>query len=106
TVDQSLLFRWVTEADLPALYAELAAIGIGEPGADTIGDVTACPGTDTCKLGISSSRGLAGELRRRLAVQPGPAAAEGLHIKCSGCFNSCGQIGRASCRERAETDAS
>ncbi|MFO7177556.1 MAG: nitrite/sulfite reductase [Pseudomonadota bacterium] len=91
TVDQNLLFRWISEGDLPALYGELAAIGLGQPGADTIGDVTACPGTDTCKLGISSSRGLASELRRRLAVQPAPEAAEGLHIKCSGCFNSCGQ---------------
>ena len=45
-------------------------IGLAEPGAGSIVDVTACPGTDTCKLGIASSRGLAGELRTRLAGWP------------------------------------
>ncbi len=93
TVDQNLLFRWVSEGDLPAFFAELERIGLSDAGADTITDVTSCPGTDTCKLGISSSRGLAGELRRRLSLvaeQLDPAA-ESLHVKCSGCFNSCGQ---------------
>ncbi len=63
------------------------------PGAGTIVDVTACPGTDTCKLGISSSRGLAGELREQLSAKSVnlDAAIRGLRIKVSGCFNSCGQ---------------
>ncbi|HYP90806.1 MAG TPA: hypothetical protein VEQ59_21715, partial [Polyangiaceae bacterium] len=92
TADQNLIIRWIPGADLPAVYARLAALGLAEAGAETISDITSCPGTDTCKLGISSSRGLAGELRRHLAVaQTVPAAAEDLHIKCSGCFNSCGQ---------------
>jgi sulfite reductase (ferredoxin) len=93
TVAQNLLFRWVPEAELPRLYAELRAIGLAEAGAETVTDVTACPGTDTCKLGISSSRGLAGELRRRLELAEDKLdqAAKSLHIKCSGCFNSCGQ---------------
>lgn len=93
TVDQNLLFRWLPEADLPELFRGLDALGLGEPGSGTISDVTACPGTDTCKLGISSSRGLAGELRRRLDVLEGElgAAARDLHVKCSGCFNACGQ---------------
>ena len=55
------------EKDLPELYRELKAIGLGDFGAGTILDVVACPGTDTCKLGIASSRGLARELRQRLA---------------------------------------
>jgi sulfite reductase (ferredoxin) len=52
-----------------------------------------CPGTDTCKLGIASSRGLARELSLRLAVKNHELdeAVKGLHIKMSGCFNSCGQ---------------
>ena len=91
TVDQNLLFRWVSEADLPELFEALSAAGLGAAGAETISDLVACPGTDTCKLGISSSRGLAGELRRRLLETPVPETARGLHIKCSGCFNSCGQ---------------
>jgi sulfite reductase (ferredoxin) len=93
TVEQNLVFRWVSEADLPALHAELRAIGLGEAGAGTILDLSACPGTDTCKLGISSSRGLAGELRTRLAARSASMdeAVRNLKIKVSGCFNSCGQ---------------
>ena len=93
TVEQNIVLRFVAEADLPALYAELATIGLGAPGAGTIVDVTACPGTDTCKLGIASSRGLAGELRQRLAAKSAslPQAIRDLRIKVSGCFNSCGQ---------------
>jgi sulfite reductase (ferredoxin) len=93
TVEQNIVLRWVAEADLPDLYQELMAIGLGEAGAGTIVDITACPGTDTCKLGIASSRGLAGELRTRLAAQNAtlPEAIKELRIKISGCFNSCGQ---------------
>jgi sulfite reductase (ferredoxin) len=92
TADQNMLFRWVSNADLPALFARLAAVGLGAGGAETISDITSCPGTDTCKLGIASSRGLAGELRKQLSlVQDMPPAAQSLHVKCSGCFNSCGQ---------------
>ena len=56
-------------------------------------DVTACPGTDTCKLGIASSRGLARELRTRLSEKSLQldVAVKDLRIKVSGCFNSCGQ---------------
>jgi sulfite reductase (ferredoxin) len=93
SVEQNLLIRWVSEADLPALFTDLKQIGLGEHGAGTILDMTACPGTDTCKLGIASSRGLARELRARLAGQflTMDAAVKGLKIKMSGCFNSCGQ---------------
>ncbi len=93
TVDQNLVLRWISEADLPEVYSALKAIGLGLPGAGTIVDVTSCPGTDTCKLGIASSRGLAGELRQRMAEKSHTMdeAVQNLHIKVSGCFNSCGQ---------------
>lgn len=93
TVEQNIVFRWVSEADVPELYRELEAAGLGAPGASSIVDVTACPGTDTCKLGIASSRGLAAELRTQLAEKSASldAAVKDLRIKISGCFNSCGQ---------------
>ena len=93
TVEQNIVLRWVSEADLPNLFLELNAIGLAAPGAGTIIDITTCPGTDTCKLGIASSRGLTGELRTRLATKNGSLdqAIKGLRIKVSGCFNSCGQ---------------
>jgi sulfite reductase (ferredoxin) len=93
TVEQNLVFRWVSEADLPEFHAELQRIGLADSGANTISDITACPGTDTCKLGISSSRGLAGELREQLHSirHKLPKEVSSLRIKASGCFNSCGQ---------------
>jgi sulfite reductase (ferredoxin) len=93
TVEQNLVLRWVSESDLPALYAELQAAELATRGAGTIADVGACPGTDTCKLGIASSRGLAGELTRRLLpdLESLDPEIRKLRIKISGCFNSCGQ---------------
>lgn len=93
TVDQNIVLRWVSDSDLPALFKELQAARLDLATADTILDPVACPGTDTCKLGISSSRGLAGELRLRMAenAMAKDEAIRGLRIKISGCFNSCGQ---------------
>ncbi|HEX4055096.1 MAG TPA: nitrite/sulfite reductase [Tepidisphaeraceae bacterium] len=93
TVEQNIVLRWIPHDKTIDLYKELSAIGLGEAGAGTIVDVVACPGTDTCKLGIASSRGLAGELRHRLAAKSASLdqAIRGLRIKVSGCFNSCGQ---------------
>jgi sulfite reductase (ferredoxin) len=93
TVEQNLVIRWVSKSDLPAIHQALDAKGLAQPGAGTIVDITACPGTDTCKLGISSSRGLAAELRKQLDEKNFQLdeAVKNLHIKISGCFNSCGQ---------------
>ncbi|MDR3717821.1 MAG: nitrite/sulfite reductase [Bryobacteraceae bacterium] len=93
TVEQNIVLRWVSESDLPALYDDLKRAGLNQAGAGTLLDPTSCPGTDTCKLGISSSRGLAGELRMRLAESAvaRDEAVRNLRIKVSGCFNSCGQ---------------
>ena len=93
TVEQNIVLRWVSEADAYAVFQALRAIDLAEPGAASIVDITACPGTDTCKLGISSSRGLAAELRMRLATKAVQMdeAVRNLRIKISGCFNSCAQ---------------
>ena len=93
TFEQNIVLRWVSNKDLYNLYQNLKKIHLDAAGAGTIVDVTACPGTDTCKLGIASSRGLAGELRKQLALKSieMDEAIKGLRIKVSGCFNSCGQ---------------
>ena len=93
TVEQNIVLRWVSQSDLPELHKALLAAGLAAPGAGTVIDIAACPGTDTCKLGISSSRGLAAELRNRLAEKSFQLdeSVQNLHIKISGCFNSCGQ---------------
>ena len=93
TVEQNFVLRWISKSDLQQVYTALEAAGLAEAGAGTIIDIVTCPGTDTCKLGISSSRGLAAELRKRLGEKSFQLneAVNHLHIKISGCFNSCGQ---------------
>lgn len=93
TVEQNIVIRWVSKSDVPALYKALDEAKLSQPGANHIFDIVTCPGTDTCKLGISSSRGLTAELSDRLAKQADQMdqAVQELHIKVSGCFNSCGQ---------------
>ena len=92
TVDQNLLLQWVSNADLPGLFADLAEIGLAETGAGRLKDVVACPGTDSCKLGITASRGLAAHLRKEFGNGMSAIAHRSdLKIKISGCFNSCGQ---------------
>ena len=93
TVEQNMALRWVRHSDLAELYQALESAQLARPGASNIVDVVACPGTDTCKLGISSSRGLAAELQRRLSDKGAEMdqSIQDLHIKVSGCFNSCGQ---------------
>ncbi len=91
TVEQNIVLRWVTMTDLPALYRDLQANGLGDPGAESTVDITACPGTDSCKLGVSSSRGLAAYLRDYFTDTGVPDEIKGLRIKISGCPNSCGQ---------------
>ncbi|RLB47964.1 MAG: nitrite/sulfite reductase, partial [Deltaproteobacteria bacterium] len=85
TVEQNLTFRWLSGADAETFYDRLVVLDMAAGGAGTITDMTSCPGTDTCKLGISASRGLAGELRTRLAAKSAsrPQAIKELRIKVS-----------------------
>ena len=100
TVPQNLLLRWVSNEDLPPLYRDLDHLRLTAPLADSVADITACPGTDSCKLGIASSRGLAGVLHRQFIQDAvtGKGMGDGdgglrddITIKISGCFNSCAQ---------------
>lgn len=93
TVEQNIVLRWISQNDLLEVWQALRSAHLADPSAETILDIVSCPGTDTCKLGISSSRGLAAELRKRLAEKnfQFDEAVQNLHIKISGCFNSCGQ---------------
>ncbi len=97
TPEQNIMFRWVPESRVFDLYRALAALGLAEGGYNEITDVTSCPGTDSCKLGITSSMGV------NVAVQDAFASPNGrtdllsdplvrkLHIKMSGCPNGCGR---------------
>jgi len=87
---QNLVYRGLTESQLPVLYERLVAIGMAEPGAELVRDVVACPGADTCNLAVTQSRGLASAIGEQLEEE-GLATVGGVRINISGCTNSCGQ---------------
>jgi sulfite reductase beta subunit-like hemoprotein len=87
---QNVVFRGLSDAQLPVLYRRLEAIGMARPGAELARDVVACPGADTCNLAVTQSRGLAKAIGERLEEE-GLAEVGGVRINISGCTNSCGQ---------------
>jgi sulfite reductase (ferredoxin) len=92
TVHQNLLFRWVREETAYELWRALKALDLGDAGADEISDVVSCPGTDSCKLGITSSMGLNQAVQERVeAMGITDPLTRRLHIKMSGCPNGCSQ---------------
>jgi len=92
TLRQDILVRNVKEENLAFFYQELAKLNFVALGYNSISDITACPGTDTCNLGIASSTGIAVELERVLnAEYPQYANNQEITIKISGCMNACGQ---------------
>ncbi len=92
TLRQDILIRNIKVENLPFFYQELAKLDFVTLGYNTINDVTACPGTDTCNLGIASSTGIAVELERVLATEyPQFSNNQEITIKISGCMNACGQ---------------
>jgi sulfite reductase (ferredoxin) len=89
---QNIVLRNIKEENLAFFYQELAKLDFVTLGYDTIGDITACPGTDTCNLGIASSTGIADELERVLKTEyPQYSNNQEIAIKISGCMNACGQ---------------
>ena len=91
TAQQALILRWVRDQDLADLYLRLARIELQEPSAHQLADVMSCPGSDTCALGITSSKGLAGVLRDSIIARGAEdELVERMRIKISGCPNSCG----------------
>lgn len=94
---QNILIPFVREDLVPFFYQELGKLGFTEAGYNKAVDITACPGTDTCNLGIASSTGIADELERVLKAEyPQYLEKEDLVIKISGCMNACGQHNMAN----------
>ncbi len=91
TINQNMIVRWIPESQATAFYEELVAVGLGDPGAERTEDIIACPGTDTCGLGITSSKGVARALAEILPPGRIPEDLDGVNVKISGCHNSCAQ---------------
>ena len=94
---QNILIPYVKEELVPFFYQELEKLGFVEAGYNTTLDITACPGTDTCNLGIASSTGIAEELERVIKAEyPNYINNPDVVIKISGCMNACGQHNMAN----------
>ncbi|MCH7838812.1 MAG: nitrite/sulfite reductase [Planctomycetes bacterium] len=97
TAEQNLMLRWVPDAYLHDVYQGLKAIELAESGVNGITDITACPGTDSCKMGITSTMGLSHALALSLKSPNGHTSlledplVQQMHIKMSGCPNGCGR---------------
>jgi sulfite reductase (NADPH) hemoprotein beta-component len=92
TALQNMVLRWVPNQEVAALYDALAAAGLGLADADTIADVTSCPGAESCKLAVTQSRGLGRAVGAYLRETPALIEmARDLDVKVSGCPNGCGQ---------------
>jgi sulfite reductase beta subunit-like hemoprotein len=92
TVEQNLLLRWVRDESLYDVWQRLQELDLGDAGADEITDNVSCPGTDSCKLGITSSMGLNKAINDRLqSMQIEDPLTRRIHIKNSGCPNGCSQ---------------
>ena len=96
TQNQGLLLKYVRKEALPTLYKRLKALHLADAGFDSLADITTCPGTDTCNLGISNSMSLAATLEQVIFEEyPDMIYDKDVKIKISGCMNSCGQHGLA-----------
>ncbi|HWY12622.1 MAG TPA: nitrite reductase [Bacteroidia bacterium] len=96
TINQGFLLRDVSSEELPFLFSELNNLKLAIPGFDSVGDITACPGTDTCNLAISNSTNISVELEKVIyAEYPELIYNHDIKIKISGCMNACGQHGLA-----------
>jgi sulfite reductase (ferredoxin) len=92
SIHQNMVLRWVRDEAIYDVWERLSELGLGEAGADEVTDVVSCPGTDSCKLGITSSMGLNKAIRDRLAeMQIDDPLTKRIHIKMSGCPNGCAQ---------------
>ena len=94
TQEQNLTLRWIPEGNLHEVWEGLEALGLGEAGAHHISNVVSCPGTDSCKLGITSSMGLAKAIRGGFESWDDDLLQDegvgNIRIKMSGCPNGCG----------------
>ncbi len=92
TVHQNLLLRWVRDESVYDVWQRLSELDLGDAGAHQITDVVSCPGTDSCKLGITSSMGLNQAVQQRLEeMQIEDELSRRIHVKMSGCPNGCSQ---------------
>ncbi|MEM9329397.1 MAG: nitrite reductase, partial [Bacteroidota bacterium] len=89
---QGLLLKYLRKESLVGLYEDLNALGLGQAGFESLGDITACPGTDTCNLAVTNSTDISTVLEELVRDEfPHLIDERSIQIKISGCMNACGQ---------------
>jgi sulfite reductase (ferredoxin) len=97
TINQGLFLRNVPVVNLAYVFNVLESEGLAAFGANSVANITACPGTDTCNLAISDSVSITYELEKVIDQEfPDLVKNNDFKIKISGCMNSCGQHGMAN----------
>lgn len=92
TINQGILLKYLKKEQLSGLFADLTELGFGNRGFESLGDIIACPGTDTCNLAVTNSTDLTLELESLIQNEfPHLVDEANIQIKISGCMNSCGQ---------------
>ena len=92
SVNQNIVLRWIPEGSLYPVWRALGELGLNEAGAGEITDVVSCPGTDSCKLGITCSMGLNRAVTEKLyEMRIDDPTTRKMRVNMSGCPNSCGQ---------------
>ncbi len=92
SAQQNFVLRWVRDESVYDVWERLGELGLGGIGPREITDVVSCPGTDSCKLGITSSMGLNQAVQERLeAMAISDPLTKRIHVKMSGCPNGCAQ---------------
>ncbi len=92
TINQGILLKFLRKEELPGLFHDLQALELGNSGFESLGDIIACPGTDTCNLAVTNSTDLTIELENLVRNEfPHLIDEANIQIKISGCMNSCGQ---------------
>jgi sulfite reductase beta subunit-like hemoprotein len=92
SIQQNIVLRWVRDEAVHDVWRRLVDLGLGDAGAHEVTDVVSCPGTDSCKLGITSSMGLNQAIQERLeGMGIEDPLSKRIHVKMSGCPNGCGQ---------------
>ncbi|MBL4775389.1 MAG: sulfurtransferase TusA family protein, partial [Mariprofundus sp.] len=91
TTEQGVVLADVEADKVETVLQALTEAGLATEYARGIADITACPGTETCRLGITSSRGLAQALQPLMADLKKDATLAGITVKASGCQHSCGR---------------
>ena len=88
--EQNLILPDIPQADLPALYAQVKALGFATPNIGLLTNIISCPGGDFCSLANARSIPVAQAIQARFDDLARLEDIGALDLNISGCMNACG----------------